>query len=191
VRVLLTLVWLLGAVYATIPTFWIAVHPFAGRWRAQNKNPFPPLMAIWLAMVITALLLTWPWRELRLYSTPLALIPAAVFFAGAIFIYRRSGRAFGRNNLIGRTELEPTKHEQRLVTTGMHARIRHPIYLAHLLMLTSWTIASGLAAMFALLAFAVVTGAMMIRMEDAELEARFGNDFREYRKRVPAIIPYK
>jgi protein-S-isoprenylcysteine O-methyltransferase Ste14 len=182
---------LLGAVYATIPAFWIAVHPFAGRWRARNRNPFPALITIWVGMIAAALLLTWPLRELRIYSTALALIPAAVLFAGAIFIYRRSGRAFGRDNLIGRTELEPAKHEQTLVTTGMHARIRHPIYLAHLLMLTSWTIASGAAAMFALLAFAVVTGALMIRLEDAELEARFGNAFREYRKRVPAVIPYK
>ena len=188
-RLLLTLAWLLGAVYATIPAFWIAVHPFVRRWRARTRNSFPALMAIWLAMIVTALLLTWSLRELRVYSTLLALIPAALFFVGAIYIYRRSGRGFGRDNLIGRTELEPQKHQQKLVTTGMHARIRHPIYLAHLLMLTSWTIASGLAALFALLAFAVITGAVMIRMEDAELEARFGNDFREYRSRVPAIIP--
>lgn len=189
--VLLTLVWLLGAVYATIPAFWIAVHPFVGRWRARKKNPFPALVTIWVAMIVAALLLTWPLHQLRIYSTAFALIPAAFLFAGAILIYRRSGRAFGRDHLIGRTELEPAKHDQRLVTTGLHARLRHPIYLGHLLMLTSWTIASGTAAMFAYLAFAIISGTAMIRMEDAELEARFGNDFREYRKRVPAIIPYK
>ena len=86
-RVLLTLVWLLAAVYATIPAFWIAVHPFAGRWRARNKNPFPALMAIWLAMIITALLLTWHWCALRVYSTPFVLIPAAILFAGASRVY--------------------------------------------------------------------------------------------------------
>jgi protein-S-isoprenylcysteine O-methyltransferase Ste14 len=191
VRILLTLVWLFGAVYATIPAFWIAVHPFVGRWRARNRNPFPALLAIWVALIAAVLLCTFPLLGLRLYSTPLALIPAAFLFASAILIYRRSGRTFGRDNLIGRTELEPSKHEQKLVTSGMHARIRHPFYLAHLLMLTSWTIATGVAAMFALLAFAVITGAVMIRMEDAELEARFGNEFREYAKRVPAIIPHK
>jgi protein-S-isoprenylcysteine O-methyltransferase Ste14 len=191
VHALLTLVWLLGAIYATIPAFWIAVHPFVGRWRARNKNPFPALVTIWIGMIAAALLLTRPLRELRIYSTALAFIPAVFLFAGAIFIYRRSGHAFGRDNLIGRTELEPTKHEQKLVTTGLHARLRHPIYLGHLLMLTAWTIASGTAAMLAYLVLAIITGTVMIRMEDAELEARFGNDFREYKKRVPAIIPYK
>jgi protein-S-isoprenylcysteine O-methyltransferase Ste14 len=29
----------------------------------------------------------------------------------------------------------------------------------------------------------------MIRAEDAELERRFGSAFRDYRKRVPAVIP--
>jgi protein-S-isoprenylcysteine O-methyltransferase Ste14 len=29
----------------------------------------------------------------------------------------------------------------------------------------------------------------MIRMEDAELEQRFGDAYREYRDSVPAVIP--
>jgi protein-S-isoprenylcysteine O-methyltransferase Ste14 len=37
--------------------------------------------------------------------------------------------------------------------------------------------------------FAMVTGAVMIRMEDAELEKRFGDAFRRYRNSVPAVVP--
>ena len=33
--------------------------------------------------------------------------------------------------------------------------------------------------------FAVITGALMIRVEDRELEARFGEAYREYRASVP------
>ena len=40
---------------------------------------------------------------------------------------------------------------------------------------------TGLIALYALAAFAVITGAVMIRMEDRELEARFGDAYREYR----------
>ena len=29
----------------------------------------------------------------------------------------------------------------------------------------------------------------MIRMEDAELERRFGHDYTEYKQEVPAVIP--
>jgi protein-S-isoprenylcysteine O-methyltransferase Ste14 len=41
----------------------------------------------------------------------------------------------------------------------------------------------------ALTAFAVVTGAIMIRLEDKELEQRFGEPSREYRQRVPVVLP--
>ena len=38
-------------------------------------------------------------------------------------------------------------------------------------------------------AFAAATGTIMIRMEDAELEHRFGPDYIEYKQEVPAVIP--
>jgi protein-S-isoprenylcysteine O-methyltransferase Ste14 len=40
-----------------------------------------------------------------------------------------------------------------------------------------------------LTAFAIGTGAVMIRMEDAELEKRFGTEFLAYRQRVHAVLP--
>ncbi len=188
-HIFLTCLWVLGVIYATIPAFWMAVHSFAGYWRARKGNPFPFLGLIWLAMILAAVFITRPWHTQRLYTTPLSWIPAALLFLCAAFLYRRIG-SFGRNNLIGRTELAGEEEvKQNLVVSGMHARVRHPIYLGHLLMLFSWTLGSGLTVMFGLLVFALVTGAVMIRMEDAELEARFGEEFREYRKRVPAIFP--
>jgi protein-S-isoprenylcysteine O-methyltransferase Ste14 len=38
-------------------------------------------------------------------------------------------------------------------------------------------------------AFAIATGAVMIRLEDAELEKRFGEEYRQYRSTVPAVLP--
>ena len=44
-------------------------------------------------------------------------------------------------------------------------------------------VGTGSIALCGLLVFAVITGAIMIRKEDAELEARFGEQYREYRER--------
>jgi protein-S-isoprenylcysteine O-methyltransferase Ste14 len=52
----------------------------------------------------------------------------------------------------------------------------------------AWSAGTGLAVCWALTAFAVFTGAVMIRMEDAELERRFGDAYREYRASVPAVL---
>ena len=67
--------------------------------------------------------------------------------------------------------------------------MRHPVYLAHLSEMLAWTIGTGLIVCWALTAFAIATGTVMIRMEDAELEERFRDSFPSYRKKVPALFP--
>jgi|ERR1017187_438951 protein-S-isoprenylcysteine O-methyltransferase Ste14 len=78
---------------------------------------------------------------------------------------------------------------QRLVTTGIRSRVRHPVYLGHLCEMLAWSFGTGLAVCWLLTAFAIATGAVMIRMEDAELEKRFGDEYRGYRSTVPAVVP--
>ena len=91
--------------------------------------------------------------------------------------------------LSGLAELEPGRHADPLVTTGIRSRVRHPIYLGHFCELLGWTIAFGTISLIALAAFAAVTGAIMLRLEDKELEQRFGVAYSEYRRSVPAILP--
>lgn len=79
--------------------------------------------------------------------------------------------------------------DDRLITTGIRARVRHPVYLGHLCEMLAWSIGRGLLVCWLMTAFAVLTGAAMIRFEDAELEKRFGGPYREYRKNVPAVLP--
>jgi protein-S-isoprenylcysteine O-methyltransferase Ste14 len=67
--------------------------------------------------------------------------------------------------------------------------VRHPIYLGHLCEILGWCVGTGLIALYVLAGFAIVTGVFMIRIEDRELEARFGDAYRTYRATVPAVIP--
>jgi protein-S-isoprenylcysteine O-methyltransferase Ste14 len=53
----------------------------------------------------------------------------------------------------------------------------------------AWSIGTGLLVCYSLAALAIFTGAFMIRAEDAELEQRFGEDYRKYRNAVPALLP--
>ena len=53
----------------------------------------------------------------------------------------------------------------------------------------AWSIGTGLIVCWSLTTFAMLTGALMIRMEDNELEQRFGAAFRDYRRNVPAVLP--
>ena len=104
-------------------------------------------------------------------------------------IYSLALKSFSAKQLGGLPELMSRHKEQRLVTTGIRARVRHPIYLGHLCEMLGWSIGTGLVVCYGLTAFAVVTGTIMIRMEDSELEHRFGGDYRSYRQEVPALLP--
>ena len=188
-QLLRTLAWLACVVYSTIPLFWLMIHPRAHRWREREASPFRVLLPAWIVMWIGIGVLTGPWRAAAFYSTPWSWPPAALLFATGIMNYSSSGARFSWTQLGGLPELRPRNDNQHLVTTGIRSRVRHPIYLAHLCEMLAWSIGTGLAVCWFLTAFAIATGAVMIRMEDAELEKRFGAEFISYRQTVDAVFP--
>lgn len=192
VRFLLIVGWLACCIYASIPSFWLVIHPRADHWRRRHRERRPVyklLVPMWMAMWVALFLLTFPIRGMVLYLTPWAWLGALVFFAIGVFLYTRARRGFSPLQLSGHHELQPEQHPQQLVVAGIRQRVRHPIYLGHLCELIAWSIGTGLLACWTLTAFAVITGAIMIRHEERELIERFGNSYREYQQRVPAILP--
>ena len=183
------MIWLLGIVYATIPSFWLAIHPCAGWWRTRRGKIYPFLGLFWLAVIGLAGYLTFPWHTQRLYTTPWSWLAGSLFFAAGISVYSGIGKEFSREKVLGQAELHPEQHAQKLISTGMHGKVRHPFYLGHLCMLTGFTTGSGLVALYILWVFAIVSGVVMIKTEEAELEKRFGVEYTEYKKKVPAILP--
>jgi protein-S-isoprenylcysteine O-methyltransferase Ste14 len=181
--------WLACVVYSTIPAFWFMIHPFAERWRARRRSPFIVLLPAWIAMWIAVALITQHWRGLLLYQKDWTWAVAALLFVCGLYVYSQSGKNFSAKQLGGLPEIHHDNREQRLVTDGIRSRVRHPVYMAHLCEMLAWSAGTGLAVCWALTAFAVVTGALMIKMEDAELESRFGDTYRAYRRSVPAVLP--
>jgi len=165
------------------------VHPRAHRWRARERSPFRVLVPAWITMWFGMALLTGPWRNVALYTNWWSWVPAIPLFSVGIFLYLRAGAHFSWAQLGGLPEVRVNHRDDRLVTTGIRAHVRHPVYLGHLCEMLAWSIGTGLVVCGVLTAFAIASGAVMIRMEDAELEKRFGDEFRRYRATVPAILP--
>jgi protein-S-isoprenylcysteine O-methyltransferase Ste14 len=181
--------WLACVVYSTIPLFWLMIHPFADRWRSRRRSPYRLLLPVWMAMWAALAVITAPLRNIALYRAEWTWGIALPLFALGFFIYSKSGKDFSAKQLGGLPEVDGRNREHRLVTEGIRARVRHPVYLAHLCEMLAWSVGTGLAVCWGLMAFATVTGAVMIRMEDAELEQRFGDAYRAYHGAVPAVIP--
>lgn len=95
-------------------------------------------------------------------------------------------RTLGRN--VSETVFTKERHE--LVTAGPYRVIRHPLYavaiglfLAIGLMGASWFI-----LLFALIALASIR-LVVVPLEERELEAKFGDAYRSYRRRTGALVP--
>jgi protein-S-isoprenylcysteine O-methyltransferase Ste14 len=183
--------WVICVIYSSIPLFWLAIHPFAHRWQKMQRSPYRVLLPLWAILIAALIFATRPWHSIQLYSSNFSLLIALPFFLMGAATYVRIRSEFGLANLSGESELRPAQNPT-LVVTGLHSRMRHPIYFAHLSMMAGWTIASRLAINFALLAIsALLTFPLMIWMEENELEQRFGNSYRQYRQSVPLFSLFK
>jgi len=76
-----------------------------------------------------------------------------------------------------------------LVTTGLYGIVRHPIYLGLFISLTALALmAANLLVLLPTLALLIVLYAS-IAEEEVILIDRFGDEYREYKKRTPRLIP--
>jgi protein-S-isoprenylcysteine O-methyltransferase Ste14 len=184
-----TIGWIVCVIYATIPSFWLLIHPNADYWRSRPGSPYRILLPAWIAMWLLLAAITAYWRDLTVFHRWWCWIPAVALFGAGLALYKLSGIGFTPAQLGGLPEVLRDHRRQRLVTTGIRARVRHPVYLGHLCEMLAWSIGTGLAVCWVLTVLAIVTGAVMIRMEDKELENRFGQEYRQYRSTVPAVLP--
>lgn len=116
-----------------------------------------------------------------------SVVVGALLYAAAMWVFRRTHKALGRNWSITLEIRE--KHE--LVSGGPYAFIRHPMYTSFLLMglgqaflLSNWVV--GLAG---LLGFAILFFLRVDKEERMMLEL-FGPEYRAYMDRTKRIIPY-
>jgi len=181
--------WIACIIYSTIPAFWLLIHPRADYWRSRRKSPYKILLPVWIGMWIAVAAMTAPWRSHLLYKHQWTWIPAGLLFCAGVLLYKLSHHQFTLAQLGGLSEILRGRRQQRLATTGIRSHVRHPVYLGHLCEMLAWSLGTGMAVCWALTAFALITGAIMIQTEDKELEARFGEEHRRYQSGVPAILP--
>jgi protein-S-isoprenylcysteine O-methyltransferase Ste14 len=114
------------------------------------------------------------------FATPLA---ASIAVAGValcvlgVLPFRRAG-----------TTLDPTRPERasRLVTNGIFAATRNPMYLGVLLLLVAWGVylSNALGLLLAPLSFFIFMNRVQIVREERALQAAFGDEYASYKRRV-------
>jgi len=127
----------------------------------------------------------WP-AALDFSPQPLIVVAGAILFAASLRMFRITHKALGA---MWSHSLDLRK-DHRLVTTGIYEKVRHPMYTAFWL----WALAQTLLLSNWLAAFAGVIGFgtlffLRVGQEEAMMEERFGQDYRDYRARTKRLVP--
>jgi protein-S-isoprenylcysteine O-methyltransferase Ste14 len=182
------LAWIVCGIYATLPGYWMMVHPFAEHWR-RARYKLSVLAPLWIAMWCIAWAVSYPWRDKTLYRLLQWWLAAPLLWAVSLLTYVSATRGLSWRRVIGRHELGLEAHPATLVSSGMHRVVRHPMYLGHICTMLGFAVGAGTVACFELFAFALATGSIMIVFEEHELHRRFGTAWEEYCEHTPAIFP--
>jgi len=129
------------------------------------------VLQVLAAIVVLWILVTWktPWNAMRYIGTVLTV-------AGISLV------AVARYQLGKSFSIKPEAHA--LVTTGLYSKIRNPIYVFGMVMITGLILVLGRPEGWLLLVAAVVGQTIRARREARVLEAAFGDAYREYRRKT-------
>lgn len=166
-------------------------YPFV--FRAPHIQKRPSITAIGpslagLLLEVVAVAIAW-WLRLPPDHPPglVRLVGSLVFGLIAAVLSWTSVTHLGKQFRVNAGLYE----DHELVRTGPYGRVRHPIYasvlamlLSTIFVLTPWRWAAMSLALF------VAGTEIRVRTEDKLLASRFGAEFEEYRKKVPAYVPY-
>jgi|YNPBryulayer2012_1023412.scaffolds.fasta_scaffold13044_2 protein-S-isoprenylcysteine O-methyltransferase Ste14 len=116
----------------------------------------------------------------------IATVIAALLLIGAILLVHHATRTLGKffDRLV-------IKDDHVLITNGIYGVIRHPVYLAYLMLFSGFAV--FMQSLYALILLALAGGVVFgnhIRVEEAMLEKRFGGAFRDYCARTKKLIPF-
>jgi protein-S-isoprenylcysteine O-methyltransferase Ste14 len=84
----------------------------------------------------------------------------------------------------GLVQLRGLENIDHLVTTGLFARLRHPMYAGFILWIVGWVVRYGAAASGIVGLVCIGNILYWRRLEEDALESQFGEDYRSYRRRT-------
>lgn len=173
---------------------------FAGVFLFRKKPPTPPdkkrepgsLLGVAFQGISFAVV----WGVRRQWFTPIvstgkpvtiaASLLAVVAAIGSVWLVTAAVKTLGKEWSLTARLVEGHK----LATTGPYAHVRHPIYTGMLgMLLATGLAASHWAAILIALPIFFAGTIIRVRSEERLLREAFGDQFENYSRRVPAIVP--
>ena len=182
--------WIAGLVLwanLPVPVFWLVMHTGVGFWRRHARAGYATAVAAGWGTA-TALAWFYAGRVLDAAGAPtIGKWAGVALIAFDAWVIVQVERQLGAHRMVGQAELAGRRE---MKTDGMYARVRHPRYAAMMGSTLGACLVAARPVMWGVAAVWVAVVLVMIRAEERELAARFGAEYEEYRRRVPAVIPW-
>ncbi|MGH9646858.1 MAG: methyltransferase family protein [Bryobacteraceae bacterium] len=164
---------------------WFAPFPLT-RWNFKSPASIDRRARWGVALEAIGYSLLWQGEFWTRQPAGWRVAVSILLFTTACFFSWTGARTLGRHL---RLDAALTA-DHELIRSGPYRLIRHPIYASMLCVLlgTGLLIASWPLLIAGILVFTVGTE-IRVRIEDGLLSSRFGDEFQNYRRAVPAYIP--
>lgn len=159
----------------------VAARPGAARWYRLAYSVQSTLLLLWVTGAYLQADTHAPFWVLPPWLTVLAwaLVVGGAALSGLAVMH------FGAAGFLG---LAPERRTG-LVRSGMHARMRHPIYTGIIGALAGWVLLHTTPATLVVVGILALYLPIGIHLEERKLIAAFGEEYRRYRREVPALFP--
>lgn len=127
-----------------------------------------------------------PWR-IPLFGR-VGMVVGGLLVVLGLCLQAWSFRSLGWRRALG-AELFTSASEGELVTSGVYAHTRNPLYLAAILLLLGLFFLSRLTPLGLLTVMFACHFVAVAKWEEWELRQRFGDAYNAYSKKVPLFIP--
>ena len=171
--------------------FWLIIHPWARCWRRLGPSR-TYLMVVPVSVTFGALLFRFRGPLLGTnFGTNWTLVAiASVLYGVTAWLERQYWRHLSIATLVGVPELSTAGQVKGpLLQDGIYRLVRHPRYLSAGIGVVANALFINYAGVYILILLLVPPGYAMLVFEERELIDRFGEEYRQYQREVPQLIP--
>lgn len=138
---------------------------------------------MWVIVIIGIFLLfhylPYQWLFRRNIFTSILIIPAVINW----LYFFMNGMAANK------TAVRSASTVDHVVTTGVYAKVRHPIYFANIILAWGIFLLFPTLAMLASAAWLTIVLLAWMKLEEKAMIERFGDGYRRYKAETPMFIP--
>lgn len=187
-RYVLALVLLMSLPPAIL--LWCAIHPFVRFWRRIGAAwTYIVLSPFVVGLMLAVFLVRRTLLKVDLGTHSWLLLPTGLCLGLGGWIAWHRRKQLTQRMITGVPELSRDPGENKLLTEGAYAVIRHPRYVEVVLWSAGYAFFANHLASYIAVLLAIPALYLVVLLEERELRDRFGAAYEEYARRVPRFVP--